>query len=51
MTLQQALAVLVALDPRYEWLDANGVIALRPVNAWLASENPLFQFVPAVRSS
>ena len=49
MTLQQALAVLVALDPRYEWRDANGVIALRPVNAWLASDNPLFQLVPAVQ--
>lgn len=49
MTLQQALAVLVALDPRYEWRDANGVIVLRPVNAWLASDNPLFQLVPAVQ--
>ena len=49
MTLQQALEGLVTLDPRYEWREANGVIAIRPAGAWLASENPLFQLVPALQ--
>jgi hypothetical protein len=48
MTLRQALDVLVALDSRYEWRDMDGVIVLRPVRAWLSSENPLFRLMPAV---
>ena len=48
MTLRQALDVLVSLDPRYEWRDMDGVIVLRPVKAWLSSENPLFRLMPSI---
>ena len=44
-TLRQALDVLVALDPRYEWRDMDGMIAIRPAEAWLSSDNPLFRLV------
>ena len=43
MTLQNALATLVALDPRYEWRDLDGVIVFRPVTAW---REPLESPVP-----
>ena len=48
MPLRQALDVLVALDPRYQWREMDGVIVLRPVEAWLSSENPLFRLMPTI---
>jgi hypothetical protein len=49
MTLQDALATLVALDPRYDWRDLDGVIVFRPVAAWSDASNPLFRSVERVR--
>ena len=36
-----ALKKLVALDPRYRWLDSDGVIVMRPVEAWADPDNVL----------
>jgi hypothetical protein len=49
MTLQNALATLIALDPRYEWRDLDGVIVFRPLQAWLDTSHPLFRLVAPVR--
>jgi hypothetical protein len=49
MTLQNALATLIRLDPRYEWRDLDGVIVFRPVQAWLDASHPLFRLVTPVR--
>jgi hypothetical protein len=49
MTLQNALATLIELDPRYEWRDLDGVIVFRPVQAWLDTSHPLFRLVAPVR--
>ncbi len=50
MTLQDALTTLVALDPRYEWHDLDGVIVFRPVTAWLDPSSPLNQSVGSIQS-
>jgi hypothetical protein len=34
MTVQDALDRLVQLDPRYRWMEDDGVIVMRPRNAW-----------------
>jgi hypothetical protein len=47
--LGEALGQLVALDPRYEWREMDGVIVLRPVNAWNDSSHPLFALSGRVR--
>ena len=43
-----AQTVADRLDPRYEWREMDGVIVLRPVKAWLSSENPLFRLMPSI---
>ena len=50
MTLQDALTTLVALDPRYEWHDLDGVIVFRPVTAWMDPSSPLNQSVGNIQS-
>lgn len=51
LPLRHVLAMLSALDPRYEWRDVGGVIVFRPVNAWHDPENPLFQLIGDVKLS
>jgi hypothetical protein len=41
LSVADALKKLVALDPRYRWLEADGVIVMRPVEAWTDPENML----------
>jgi len=41
LSVADALEKLVALDPRYRWLESNGVVVMRPVNAWADATNPL----------
>ena len=49
MRLADALAILAAIDSRYEWREMDGVIVFRPVQAWRDGLNPLFLPVPDVR--
>ncbi len=49
MTLQAALDMLVAIDPRYEWRDLDGVIVFRPVQAWREPLSPLYRTVREMR--
>jgi hypothetical protein len=48
-TLSEAVAVLGALDPRYQWRDMGGVIVFRPVTAWSAAGNPLSRRIGPIR--
>jgi hypothetical protein len=41
LTVEAALNKIVAIDPRYEWRERNGVLVIRPVAAWVAADNPL----------
>jgi hypothetical protein len=34
MTLQEALERLIKIDPRYDWVENDGVIIVRPLDAW-----------------
>ncbi len=49
MTLWNALGALIALDPRYQWRDMDGVIVFRPLAAWSDRRNPLLRGVEAFR--
>jgi hypothetical protein len=46
LTVEAALNKIVAIDPRYEWRERNGVIVIRPVAAWTAADNPLNLEIP-----
>ena len=41
MTVGGALTKLVEMDPRYRWVDSDGVIVLRPLAAWSDPTNTL----------
>ena len=41
MTVEQAFATLVSMDPRYRIVEYDGVVVLRPVNAWNDPKNVL----------
>ena len=41
LSLREALTALMAIDPRYEWRELDGVIVVRPVVAWTQPEHPL----------
>jgi hypothetical protein len=41
LSLADALEKLVALDPRYRWRDSDGVIVMRPAEAWADPANLL----------
>lgn len=43
MTVEQALTTLVKIDPRYAWQESEGVIMLRPVDAWVDDKHFLHQ--------
>jgi hypothetical protein len=47
MALRDALAALVALDPRYEWREIDGVVIVRPVAEWADGSHPLWREVGA----
>jgi hypothetical protein len=49
MRLADALALLAAIDSRYEWREMDGVVVFRPVQAWRDALNPLFLPVPDVQ--
>ena len=48
-TLYAGLDALMALDPRYEWRDLDGVIVIRPIAAWYDIQNPLNAPVSGVK--
>jgi hypothetical protein len=51
MTLRDALAALIALDPRYEWREIDGLVIVRPVSTWTESAHPLLREIGAVHLS
>jgi hypothetical protein len=46
-TVRDALSILVELDPRYEWRQADNAIVIRPRAAWQDADNPLEAMAPA----
>lgn len=50
LTLRDALEALTTIDPRYAWREMDGVIVLRPVDAWNDGSSPLFQIVSDLRA-
>ena len=40
-TVREALDAIVAVDPRYHWVDVHGVPVVRPRKAWVDPFNPL----------
>src|SRR5262249_34962851 len=48
LTLRQALDELVAADRRYAWRVVDGVVVIRPVEAWVDPAHPLAQPAPSV---
>jgi hypothetical protein len=34
MTVREAMDTLVRADPRYRWVESDGVIVMRPIEAW-----------------
>jgi hypothetical protein len=45
MTVEAALDKLIEIDPRYQWAVRDGVIVMRPVEAWSDPNSPLNQVV------
>ena len=45
MTVGEALERLVAFDPRYRWIESEGVILVRPIDAWGDEEHPLHEAI------
>jgi hypothetical protein len=41
MTIEDALNKLASMDPRYRWIDSDGVIVIRPLAAWSDPRNML----------
>lgn len=50
LTLREALQVLATIDPRYAWREMDGVIVLRPVDAWNDGSSPLFRMIGDLRA-
>jgi hypothetical protein len=48
LTVGAALDKIVRADPRYAWKLLDGVVVLRPVEAWNDPQHPLLRRVPAV---
>jgi hypothetical protein len=49
LPLGYVLSTLSARDARYEWREMDGVIVVRPVDAWADGDHPLFRLVNKVR--
>jgi len=47
LTVEEALDKLVEIDRRYRWVESDGVIVIRPVDAWGDPKNFLNQISPA----
>ena len=47
--LRDVLNDIVTFDPRYEWREMDGVIAIRPVRSWNDAESMLFRRVTSVQ--
>jgi hypothetical protein len=47
-TVRGALDTIVAVDPRYRWIDVHGVPVLRPLAAWVDPKHLLNQVVAGV---
>ena len=47
-TVREALDTIVAIDPRYRWIDVGGVPVVRPSASWTNPNNPLNQVVAPV---
>ena len=48
LRLREALSVISAAHPEYEWRELGGTIVLRPRTAWIDADNPLFRVVSGV---
>jgi len=48
-TLRDVLDAMVAIDPRYEWREMDGVIVIRPTASWNDPQSLLFRLVPGER--
>ena len=49
VTLRQALDAAVSADHRYEWRNVDGVVVVRPRQAWRQAEHPLLRPVTAAQ--
>jgi hypothetical protein len=47
LTIREALGKLSALDPRYRWIESDGVLVIRPVTAWADRTNMLNFVTPS----
>ena len=47
-TLREVLDAMIAVDPRYEWREMDGVIVIRPVGAWNDPRDMLFRIVEPI---
>ena len=47
--LRDVLDEMVAVDPRYEWPEMEGVIVIRPATSWTDPDHALFRIVRPVR--
>jgi hypothetical protein len=47
-TVREALDTIVAIDPRYRWIDVHGVPVVRPWASWTDPEHPLNQVVAPI---
>ena len=47
-TVREALDTIVAVDPRYRWMNVQGVPVVRPWASWTDPRNPLNQVVAPV---
>jgi len=48
LTVREALDRLVAADPRYRWMESNGLIVMRPSEAWNDPHNVLHRTIDAL---
>ena len=48
-TLRDVLDAMVAIDPRYEWREMDGVIVIRPTASWNDPQSLFFRLVPGER--
>jgi hypothetical protein len=46
-TVGDAMKALLALDPQYRWVDADGVLLVRPIAAWADTEHFLHATLPS----
>lgn len=45
LTVGEALERLKAFDPRYHWVESDGVLIVRPIEAWGDEEHPLHESI------